>query len=587
LESEVDKAVINQMPIDRLRGKRVFVRIDAASEEPADGQYVDRDKLYASVPTVNYLTSIGARVVIGTDLGNPDNQAVEFLRVNPVAEPLSMLLGKSVRKLDEAIGRDVLGAVMEMEDGDVILLENLRFYPGEDANADEFARDLAALGEVYCNDAFAIAHRGRASTLAITRHLRPATAGLALARELTMFEPIIDRPEPPGFAIVAGARVEEKLAILENLAARFDRLFLGGALAFTFLKAYGHEIGAAKINEALLPLAEDFLERTRNNVEIIFPEDFTVVNSGIFKLFEKSGRKIAVPHSSIVAARELTSSDLPVDIGPLTVERIQRLIAGARSFFWNGPLGIWEISPFAGGTRAVAQALLAAARSQRSLVAGDSLTRALRSFDLPFEQLRHLTSGGEAAMQLLAGKPLPAVAALDNEVDLIAPVENRPRKILLPVDGSARSSEAAKKLGHLVDAANAQITTLYVSKPAEPDAEDELMDEKTKRRRRIARQLEAERVLISANAPLARQGLVSHRQYVVDGDPTGEILRIADEIGADLIAMGSHGHTGLLHYFLGSVARKVLERARCPVMIVRARDGEGAAAYEFGGGQNA
>ncbi|MGN6732185.1 MAG: phosphoglycerate kinase [Candidatus Binatia bacterium] len=585
----MDKAVINQLPVDSLRGKRVFVRIDAASEEPADGQYVDRDKLYASLPTLKYLTSIGARVVIGTDLGDPGNRAVESLRVNGVADQLSNLLGKSVRKLEETIGRNVLGASTEMQDGEVIVLENLRFHPGEDANDDQFARDLAALCEVYCNDAFAIAHRGRASTLAITRHVRPATAGIALARELTMFEPVIDRPEAPFFAIVAGARVEEKLAILESFADRFDRLFLGGALAFTFLKAYGHEIGAAKVNEALLPLAEDFLDRAKNKIAVIFPEDFVVVKAGLFKLFEKSGRQIPVPHYWTVAARELTSSDLPVDIGPRTVERIRQLMVRAHTFFWNGPLGIWEIGPFAGGTHAVAQALLAAAGSQRSVVAGDSLTRALRSFDLPFEQLRHLTSGGEAAMQLLAGKPLPAVAALDDEVDLIEPVEKRPRKILLPVDGSALSNVAAGKLGSLVDAAGAAITTLYVRKPAEGDAEDELMDDETKRRREIARQLEAENVLIAANAPLARQGLVSQYQRVIDGEPAREIVKMADEIGADLIAMGSHGHTGLLHYFLGSVARKVLERASCPVLIVRAGTGapEVSDGVKFEGGQNA
>jgi phosphoglycerate kinase len=565
----VDKAVINQLPIESLRGRQVFVRIDAASEESPDGQPVDRDKLRASLPTLEYLTTIGARVVIGTDLGNPRNQPVDSLRVNAVAEQLSTLLGKSVRKLDDAVGREVLAAVTEMQDGEVILLENLRFYPGEDANDDQFARDLAALCEIYCNDAFVIAHYGRASTLAITRYLRPATAGIALARELTMLELVLDQSEPPFLAIVAGARFDEKLAILENLAARFDRLFFGGALAFTFLKAYGHETGAAQVNEALLPLAEDFLERARGQIEIVFPEDFIVVNAKLFKVFENSGRQIPVPHSRAVRARELTPSDLPVDVGPQTVERIRQSIAGARTVFWNGPLGICEIDAFANGTRAVARALLGAAGSQRCVISGDSLTRAIRSFDLPFEQIRHLTTGGESSMQLLAGKPLPAVEALDNKVDLIAPVERHPRKVLLPVDGSPASVEAARRLGGLVDTAGAQITILHVRKPAPRDAESELMDGETKQRRDIALQLEVERFLLSANASLARQGLISHQQEVVEGDPAVEILKMADEIGADLIAMGSHGRTGLFHYFLGSVARKVFERSRCPVLIVR------------------
>jgi phosphoglycerate kinase len=572
--SAVDKLVINQLPLENLRGKRVFVRIDADIQETSSGPPMDEYKLRASLPTLEYLTTLGARVVVGAHFGDPGGIPIDSLRLNAVAERLSLLTGKTVRKLDEAIGRSVLTAITEMRDGEIILLENLRFYPGEDANDARFARELAELCDVYCNDAFPIAHHGKASTVAITRHVRPSTAGLALARELTLFEPVLDKPEPPFFGLVAGARIEEKLPILDNLSLKLNRLFIGGALAFTFLKAKGHEVGGAPVDEALLPLAEDFLERTEKKVEIILPEDFIVVHTILFKAFQRSGRRIPVPHSWEVRDDAITPSDLPVDIGPRTLKRIRQLIDGAHTIVWNGPLGIWEIEPFAAGTREVARALLQAPGFQRSVVCGDSLARAIRSFDLPFEQMRHLTTGGESALQLLAGKPLPAVAALDNEVDLIAPVEKRPHKILLAMDGSEPSLEAARKLGGLVDAEGAEISILYVQKPADTSAEYNWLSAETKRRRELKRRLEAERIVSAANAPLARQGLISHRQMVVEGDPASEILKFADQTGVELIAMGSHGKTSVLHFFLGGVSRKVLDHAKCPVLIARVPNNE-------------
>jgi phosphoglycerate kinase len=568
----MDKLAINQLPIESLRGKRVFVRVDADIQETSLGPPMDEYKLRASLPTLEYLTTLGARVVIGAHFGDPGGIPIDSLRLNAVAERLSLLTSKTVRKLDEAIGRSVITAITEMRDGEIILLENLRFYPGEDANDERFARELAELCDVYCNDAFPFAHRGSASTVAITRHVQPSTAGLALARELNMFEAVLDKPEPAFVGLVAGTRIKEKLPILDNLLSKLNRLFIGGALAFTFLKAQGHEVGAAPVDEALLPLAEDFLERAEKKVEIILPEDFIVVHTILFKAFERSGRRIPVPHSWEVRDDTITPSDLPVDIGPRTLKRIKQLIDGAHTIVWNGPLGIWEVEPFAAGTREVARALLEAPRFQRSVVCGDSLARAIRSFDLPFEQIRHLTTGGESALQLLAGKPLPAVAALDNEVDSVAPVEKRPHKILLAVDGSEPSLEAARKLGGLVDAEGAEISILYVQKPADTSAEYNWLSAETKRRRELERRLEAERIVSAASAPLARQGLISHRQMVVEGDPASEILKFADQTGVELIAMGSHGKTGVLHFFIGSVSRKVLDHAKCPVLIARIPD---------------
>ena len=567
----MDKAVINQLPLENLRGRRVFVRIDADADEPANGSRASDDKLRLVLPTLEYLGSIGARVVLGTHLGDPHGKPVAALRLDPLAESLSRLTGKPVRKLDEAVGTSVSSALVDMRDGDIVLVENLGFYPGEEANDERFAHALAALCDVYCDDAFAIAHRGRASTVAITRHLRPSTAGLSLARELTLFEPVLEQSAPPVFAIVAGADLEEKLPVLENLLPRVNRLMLGGLVALACLKAQGQEVGAAPVDQELLPLAEDFLEQAEEKIELILPEDFVVVHAGLFKLFQKSGRQIPVPEWRPVLTHEITPSDMPVDVGPRTVRTIKRLLDSARTFFWNGPLGIWEIEPFGAATRAIAEALAEeeSQRRHRGVVCGNSLARALRNFDLPFERIRHLSSGGASALALLAGKTLPAVAALDNEVDLLAPLEKRPGKILLAVDGSAPSIEAARKLSTLVSADGAEIAVVYVQKPP-PEAEIPLMDAATRRRRELEQQLEAERVIASAQAPLARQGLMAHRQIIAHGDAAEEILKHGNELGVELIAMGSHGHTGILGMFLGSVSRKVLERAHCPVLIVRA-----------------
>jgi phosphoglycerate kinase len=568
----MDKLAINQLPVESLRGRRVFVRVDADTEAAPAGRAFGEPNLRAALPTLEFLRTMGARVVIGTHSGDPRGQRVEALRVDGIAERLSQWLDWPVRKLDEAIGRNVVAAVTELRQGEMILLENLRFYPGEDANDDQFARALAVLCDVYCNDAFALADRILASTVAITRHVQPRAAGLALARELTMFEPVLERPEPPFVGLIAGARIDEKLPLLQNLLPKLDRLFIGGALAAVFLKAEGRETGAVEVDEALLPFAEHLLHHAEKKIQIFLPEDSVVVHPGAFKAYRESGGRAAMPNPMQVLASEVTPRDLPVDVGPRTVKRIRQLIDGARTFFWNGPLGVWEVAPFDAGTREVARALLEP-RPLRAVVCGDSLARAVRSFGLPLEQFVHLSSGGAAALQWLAGKPLSAVEALSREIDLIAPVEHHPHKILLPVDGSKPALEGARKLGALVDAANADITVLYVQTAAEAGAEIPLMDAEHKRRRELQRRLDGERVIAGALAELARQGLLAQRQIVVEGDDAAAaILKWADELAVELIVMGSRGRTGLIGYFIGSVSRKVLERSRCPTLIARSGD---------------
>jgi len=567
----MDKAVINQLPVEKLRGRRVFVRIDADAEPPAPGVLFDEFKLRSSLPTLEYLRGVGARAVIGVSLGKPGGKVVESLRLDPVAERLSRMLGCPVRKLGEAIGRGPQGAVAGMQNGDLLLLENLRFHPGEDANDADFAHELAELCDVFCNDAFALANLALASTVGITRYVRPAAAGLALARELMMFEAALDQPDPPFVGLIAGARLEEKLPVLENLLPRLNRLFIGGALAFTFLEAKRRDIGSAPVDKALLPLVKDFLKKAEKEVEVILPEDFITVQVDEFREYEKSGRIGDPPEWRLELENGIPPFYLPVDVGPATVNRIKGLFEGARTILWNGPLGVWEIEPFGAATRAVAMLIMerVSPRHQRSILCGDSLSSAIRSFNLPVELIRHLTTGGEPALRLLEGNPLPAVSALDNELDLIAPIETRPRRILLPVDGSEHSLEAARKLGRLIDAEDAEISLLHVQKPTAFAVGKAWIDPDAKQRREILRRREAELVFDITSAPLAQQRLNVRQQLVVEGDPADEILRLADEIGADLIVMGSHGRTGVLRVLMGSVSRKVLDQAKCPVLIVR------------------
>jgi phosphoglycerate kinase len=566
----MDKMVINQLPVEKLRGQRVFVRLDTATAPSSCGVLFDESRLRSSLPTVEYLMGVGARSIIGTHLGSLGGRVDRSLRLDPLAERLTALLGRPVRKLDEAIGRDVWRAVADLRDGEVLVLENLRFYAGEEANEAELARELAKLCDVYCNDAFTLAHRSLASTVGITRNVRPAAAGLALARELLMFAAVFDTPEPPFVGLVAGTRLEDKLPILEHLRPRLNRLCIGGALACTFLKAKGHAVGAAPVDAAFLPLAEEFLHRAEH-VEIILPQDFIVVQADQFRAYEENGRKGAVPAWRHVLEHEMQPADLPVDIGPATIKRIIELFEVAQTIFWNGPLGLWEIEPFRVATCEVARGLAerVSLRNPRSLLCGESLWRAMRSCNLPVERLRHLTPGGESALQLLAGNPLPAVAALDNAVALVVPIETRPRRIVLPVDGSAHSRDVARRLGQLVDAVGAVILLLYVQKPDDVTTGPPWMESDVRRRRDFERQMEAERIFATINAALAQQGLTSHGQLMIDGDPADEVLKFADEIGADLIAMGSHGRTGLRRFLMGSVSRQVLDHAKCPVLIVR------------------
>jgi|DewCreStandDraft_2_1066082.scaffolds.fasta_scaffold00018_205 phosphoglycerate kinase len=568
---------------EALSGRRVFVRIDGdVPRREGSGEIADDFKLQQVVPTLQFLLQAGARVVIGTHWGQPEGKVVEAWRVDPLAERLSQLLGRPVRKADDCVGRAVERLVDELKPGEVVMLENLRFYAEEDSDDAAFARQLADLADVYCNDAFGLAHRGQASTVGITRYVTPAAAGLLMERELLMLEAVLKNPQKPFLAVVAGSRLEEKLPLLENLLPRVDRLFIGGALCFTFLKAQGYEVGRSPVNAAFLKLAEDFLKRaelvlgSRGEIYptgLVFPSDFVVVEAEALEHAQGDPEKIAALPRHVVVASEIPAYAVAVDIGPMTISHLVELFDWARTVFWNGPLGRWEWAPFAEGTRAMAAYVTERVPAERKdiIVCGDSLTQAIRQFGVPVERIRHLSTGGESALKYLAGMPLPAVVALSEREQSQRP--SRSRRILIPVDGSPNARLAVQRVSQLLDATQAEITLLYVAPLSRVERSTYISPEQ-EAEWRAARQLEAERIFAEANAELARHGLTSHRQLMVMGDPAEEILKLAEEIHADLIVMGARGRTGIFRFLMGSVSRKVLAHAKCPVLLVRVPDEE-------------
>lgn len=350
-----------------------------------------------------------------------------------------------------------------------------------------------------------------------------------------------------------------------------------GQLSFPFLIAQGFVPGNAVVSDEMVKIAERMMtEAHANKWDINTPVDFTVADKVTFEKLSRGERFVFPPPLQNVKKDELTPDQVICDIGTVTRWSWSDSFGPVRTIFWHGPLGVGEVEPFAAGTREVARALIdtMSPRFQRSIVSGDSLSSAIQTFDLPFERIRHLTTGGESVLQVLAGNPLPAVAALDNGFDLIAPTQRRPRKMLLAVDGSEHSVEAARRIGRLVNAEGAEIRLLYVQKPQPFVTEETWVDPEEKRQREIERRFEAERVFATVNAALARQGLISHRQMAVEGDPASKILELADEVGVDLIAMGSHGKSGVLSLLMGSVSRKVIDHAKRPVLIVRMPDRE-------------
>jgi phosphoglycerate kinase len=375
-------------------GRRVLVRVDF-NVPLEDGRVADDLRLEESLPTVRRLRERGARPILMSHLGRPKGKVVEDLRLAPVAARFSELLGAPVAAAADVVGEDAQAKAGALQDGEVLLLENLRFEPGEERNDPALADALAALGEAYVDDAFGAVHRAHASVVGVPERMGAVAAGLLLEREVEVLSQLLGEPERPYTAIMGGAKVSDKLGVLENLLERVDRLLVGGAMCFTFLKAQGVDVGASRVEEDLVDTARDLLGRGK---EILLPTDVVVARA-----FEEDA------DAETVEADAIPSDAMGLDIGPRTVERFASRITDAQTVLWNGPMGVFEWDRFAAGTEGVARAV--AAGSGFSVVGGGDSAAAIRKLGLA-DQVSHVSTGGGAALEFLEGIDLPGVAAL-------------------------------------------------------------------------------------------------------------------------------------------------------------------------------
>ncbi|WP_010500418.1 phosphoglycerate kinase [Paenibacillus elgii] len=381
-------------------GKRVFVRVDF-NVPLENGKITDDTRIRETLPTIKYLTDRGAKVILASHLGRPKGQVVEEMRLTPAAARLSELLGKPVAKADEAIGDAVKAQIAKLNDGDVLLLENVRFYAGEEKNDPELAKAFAELADLYVNDAFGAAHRAHASTEGIAHHL-PAVSGLLMEKELDVLGKALNNPDRPFTAIVGGAKVKDKIAVIEKLIEIADNIIIGGGLSYTFFKAKGHEIGKSLVDNDRLELVQEFERKAKEKgVNFLLPVDVVVGDD-----FSASA------NAKIVDVDQIPADWEGFDIGPKTRELFAKAIAESKLVVWNGPMGVFELKPFEDGTKAVAEAC--AATAGYTVIGGGDSAAAVEKFHLG-DKMDHISTGGGASLEFMEGKALPGVVALNDK----------------------------------------------------------------------------------------------------------------------------------------------------------------------------
>ena len=385
------------------RGQRALVRVDF-NVPVLDGAITDDTRIVATLPTLRLLIEGGARVILMSHLGRPKGGPDPKHSLRPVAARLAELVAKPVDFAADCVGPEPEARARALEDGGVLLLENLRFHPEEEANDPAFAQQLAALGQLYVNDAFGTAHRAHASTEGVPRVLRPAVAGLLMERELEYLGRALDRPARPFAAVLGGAKISGKIDVLNALLGRVDRLLIGGAMMFTFRRAQGLPTGRSLVEEDRVEMARGVLARAKERgVELVLPVD-CVASSAVDG--SAPGR--------VVALDALRPDDIGVDVGPATVKRFAEQLRDTRTVFWNGPMGIFEVPAFASGTLGVARAIAeAGAGGAVTVVGGGDSVAAVQQIGLA-DRFTHLSTGGGAALEFLEGKVLPGVAILDD-----------------------------------------------------------------------------------------------------------------------------------------------------------------------------
>ncbi len=383
-------------------GKKVLVRCDF--NVPLDketGEITDNRRIRAAIPTIEYLINHNAKVILCSHLGRPKGEFNLKYSLKPVAEELSKLLGKEVKLAKDVIGEDAEKLTSEIKEGEVVLLENVRFHKEEEENDPEFAKKLASFAEIYVNDAFGTAHRAHASTAGVADYL-PAVSGFLIEKELEFLGNALDNPERPFVAILGGAKVSDKIGVIENLLDKVDTLIIGGGMAYTFYKAQGHSIGTSICEEDKIDLANDILNKAKEkNVEILLPIDNHV-----------SAEYSNEAEDKYVESAEIPEGFMGLDIGPKTIELFKNAIKNAKTVVWNGPLGVTEFSKFEEGTKAIAEAL--AETQAVTVIGGGDSAAAVEKFGLA-DKMTHISTGGGASLEFLEGKVLPGIACLNNK----------------------------------------------------------------------------------------------------------------------------------------------------------------------------
>ena len=393
--------VIRTVDQIELKGKRVFIRVDFNVPQDEKNNITDDTRILLSLPTIRFVSEAGGKVILASHLGRPKGKRDPKFSLAPVAKRLSELWGKKVALATDCIGDEVRKQIEGLREGDVILLENLRFHPEEEKNEEAFSKALAALCDIYVNDAFGAAHRAHASTEGMTRFVKTVAAGFLMMKEVESLEKALVNPQKPYVAILGGAKVSDKIGVIQNLLDKVTTLLIGGGMAYTFLRAEGFQVGKSLVEEDQIGLSLSLLERARGKITFLLPSDH-----------------VAAERMDIQAKREVVKNDkIPsgwvcLDIGPETVKTFSKEIQSAKTIVWNGPMGVFELEPFSQGTFAIARAI--AYSSAFSIVGGGDSVAAVNQAGVA-DRISHISTGGGASLEFLEGKKLPGIEALRRE----------------------------------------------------------------------------------------------------------------------------------------------------------------------------